>query len=73
MRNDQVLLDVHEVVDRDGPQLGELLPALVEELSNAVALLALRGSVARQSHSLKTRKKTKERTVTTLRCPLPSQ
>lgn len=41
MRDDQILLDVHEVVDRDGTQFRKLLSAFLEELRDRVALLTL--------------------------------
>ena len=43
VRDDQILLDVHEVVDRDGTQFRELLSTFFEELRDRVALLALPG------------------------------
>lgn len=43
VRDDEILLDVHKVVDRDGPQFRELLSAFLEELRDRVALLALPG------------------------------
>lgn len=41
MRDDQVLLDVHQVVNARATELRKLLPAFLEEDSNVVALLAL--------------------------------
>lgn len=46
MRDDEILLDVHEVVDRDGAEFGELDAALFEEDGDRVALLALRERVS---------------------------
>jgi hypothetical protein len=76
MGNDQILLNVHHVVDGDASQLGELGSALLKELGDRVALLAL--LVERTSSTPATTGKRKsrdeqERTVTTFLCPLPSQ
>ena len=42
MGDDEIFFDVHEVVDGDGAELGELDAALFEEDGDRVALLALR-------------------------------
>jgi len=41
MRNDQILLDVHHVVNTGPTQFRELCPAFFQELSDVVALFAL--------------------------------
>lgn len=41
MGNNQILLDIHQVVDADGSELGELLAAFLQEGGDIISFLAL--------------------------------
>lgn len=82
--DDQILLDVHHVIDADAPQLLELLAALFQELGDGVSLSALKTSndnerVKGCEYERPTRGSTAlfgargYVTSTSLRCPDPSQ
>lgn len=41
VRDNEVFLDIHEVIDADVPQFRELLPCFLEEGANVITFLAL--------------------------------
>lgn len=65
MRDDEVFLDVHQVVDAHALELWELAPAFGEERGNVVPFLALPRKLWSSLDGLLT--------STLLRWPIPSQ